>query len=267
IRSIVLGFLISTLGVVIWSLSPVVFPGIWSIIFMAIVLIFYVLFFSGRWIKNSTQQFRKENFRSIKLKGYKLKWGIVAAILMALIIQISLNFIFRIIEYPEASFKAEYSFLSQIPTGLAWLFIIMASMVAGICEEIGYRGYLQTPLEKKYNPLTAIIITSIVFVVIHLHQAWAAPVIPFIFMASLFLGYMAYCFNSIIPGIIGHVIFDIFNFSYWWSDLLGEFTLIPISKTGIDLHFVITCVVFITSVVLFINVNKMVKNSSVRLSG
>lgn len=266
IRSIILGFLVSTLGVFIWSTAPLIFPGAWSIAFMAIVLVFYVLFFSGRLINNSTLKFRRDNFRSTKFNTFKLKWGIIASILMALIVQVSLVLIFRFIEYPEAKFKAEYTFLAQIPKGLAWLFIVMASMVAGICEEIGYRGYLQTPLEKKHNPLMAILITSIVFVVIHLHQAWAAPIIPLIFMASVFLGYMAYCFKSMIPGIIGHIIFDIFNFSYWWSDILGRFTLRPVSETGIDLHFIITCFVFITSIVFFILINNKVKGSSIQLN-
>ncbi|MFY0632116.1 MAG: CPBP family intramembrane metalloprotease [Flavobacteriaceae bacterium] len=260
IRAIILGFSISTLGVTIWAIAPAFIPGIWSVVFMAIILILFIRFFSGKWIKNTTQQFRKDNFKSTKLSSYKLKWGVLAALLMAFIVQASLTFIFRLMEYPEAMFKAEYEIIGKLPVASAWIFIIMASLVAGICEEVGYRGYLQTPLEKKYGAKIAIGITSAVFVVIHLHQAWAPSIIPLIFMASALLGYMSYCFKSIIPGIIAHVTFDIFNFSYWWSDLLGKFTLQPISKTGVDQHFVLTCLVLLTSIAAFIFINRMVKN-------
>ena len=75
---------------------------------------------------------------------------------------------------------------------------------------------------------------------------------------------MSYSFNSIIPGIIGHVTFDIFNFSYWWSDLLGRFTLQPIDKTGIDLHFIITCLLLFSAIATFILINKMVKKNGMK---
>ncbi len=131
----------------------------------------------------------------------------------------------------------------------------MASLVAGICEEIGFRGYMQTPLEKKYNPKVAIVVTSVVFVVVHLHQAWAGPILFQIFFVSVLIGLFAYAFDSLIPGIIAHVTLDIFNFSYWWSDLLGEFTLKPISLTGVDSHFIITTIIFFTSIIIFILIN------------
>ena len=137
----------------------------------------------------------------------------------------------------------------------------MSSLVAGICEEIGYRGYLQAPLEKKYNLRTANIITSVVFVIIHLHQAWAAPVILHIFLISMALGYLAQTFSSLIPGIIAHSIFDIFNFSYWWSDVLGEFTRKPISITGIDSHFILTILMFMFSLIAFFGIIKKYKKN------
>jgi len=102
-----------------------------------------------------------------------------------------------------------------MPLWVAFAVLIMASIVAGICEETGYRGYLQVPLEKKYGPTTSIIITSIIFMLIHLSHSWASPILPHIFFASVFLGILAYKTGSLIPGIIGHSILDIFNYSVW----------------------------------------------------
>ena len=92
----------------------------------------------------------------------------------------------------------------------------MASLVAGICEEIGYRGYMQAPLDRKYGPVAGISITSLVFVVIHLHQAWASgAVLVQLFVISFMCGYLAYSSKSLLPGIIAHVTLDIINFSYF----------------------------------------------------
>ena len=68
-------------------------------------------------------------------------------------------------------------------------------MVAGICEEVGYRGYLQKPLEQRYGPVFSISITSIVFIVIHLHQAWLGNIVVLAFLVSFMIGYLAYAIN------------------------------------------------------------------------
>ena len=135
----------------------------------------------------------------------------------------------------------------------------MASLVAGICEETGFRGYMQAPLEKKYGPKVAIVIVSTIFVIVHLHQAWAWPILFQIFAASVFLGILAYRTSSLIPGIIAHFILDIFNFSYWWSDVLGKFEKQPISITGIDPHFAIWTLVFLLSIAAFLWATKNAK--------
>ena len=137
---------------------------------------------------------------------------IIAALLIVLIEQSGLVVTFRIIEFPAETFREEYSFLDGIPGWAGWLVVIMISAVAGISEEIGFRGYMQLPLEKKYHPAIAISIVSIIFVLVHIHQAWSAPILFHIFMISALFGTLAYVSGSIIPGIIGHIIMDVFNY-------------------------------------------------------
>jgi hypothetical protein len=124
-------------------------------------------------------------------------------------------------------------------------------VVAGICEETGYRGYLQVPLEKKFGPASAIIITSVVFTLIHLSKSWASPILPHIFIASILLGILAYESSSLVPGIIGHSILDIFNYSVWWTNLTGGFKKLTIFKSGIDLNFIIWILIFFLSLCIF----------------
>ena len=129
-----------------------------------------------------------------------------------------------------------------------------------ITAEMGFRGYMQKPLEKKYGPMIGISITSLVFVVVHLHQAWASGVLLGIFIISFMIGLLAWSTNSLLPGIIAHVSFDIINFSYWWSDVIGNFEHKPIGMTGVDNHFIITTAVVLLSVVIFfVAISKLLK--------
>jgi membrane protease YdiL (CAAX protease family) len=151
--------------------------------------------------------------------------------------------------------------LDSMPVWVAWAIITMSSIVAGICEETGFRGYMQVPLEKRYGPAKAIIPTSILFALIHLSHSWALPILPHIFFASVLLGILAYRSGSLIPGIIGHSILDIFDYSVWWSDLTGKFERQTIFRTGVDFHFVIWVLIFLIALLGFFRVLRKMKNS------
>lgn len=110
---------------------------------------------------------------------------------------------------------------------------------------------MQVPIEKRYGPLWAIIVTSVFFFLLHLDKTWAPLIIIHIFFASMLLGLLAFSSGSILPGIIGHTIMDIFNFSYWWSDLAGNYGRKTIFETGIDNHFIVWFLIFMITTGLF----------------
>jgi len=251
IRSILIGFGVSSLGVGIWVLLGTNIPTPWVVVPMGVILILYWMYFSGKWNPVNTQVFRRFCMRQINLKRPVWIWGMLAAFLLFILWHAGWILTFRFVEFQPEIFKTA-SYLNDLPAWAAWLIIIMASLVAGICEEIGFRGYMQTPLEQKYGPIVGISITSLVFIVIHLHQAWAGGILVQFFFMVFMVGYLAYSTNSLIPGIIAHVSLDIINFSYWWSDVIGTFEHKPISMTGVDTHFIITVVVVLFSTLLFI---------------
>jgi len=265
LRSILIGFGVSSLGVGIWTIVAMSLPGPWSMLLMATILIFFWMYFSGKWKPSNTQAFRRFCIRQINLKKPVWIWGLVAAFFIVLFLHSSWILTFRIVEFQPEIFKT-LSFINDVPALQAWSAIIGISMVAGICEEVGYRGYLQKPLEQKYGPIVAISISSIIFIVIHLHQAWLVSILVPAFFISFMIGYLAYATNSLIPGIMAHVTFDIINVSYWWSDVMGTFERKPISVTGVDNHFIITVIVVLLSTLLFIiAIRKLLKLKDVAL--
>jgi len=251
LRSVLTGFIVSSIGIAIWSIMLLRIAAPWTILPMIIALWAYLKFFSGNWGSKNDNRTRKTHFRALKLSPSVWRWGIAAALLFVIILQASFVITFRLNDFPAEKFTADYKMLDKMPLWVAWAVLIMSSIVAGICEETGFRGYMQAPLEKKYGPVTGIIITSIIFTLIHLSHSWASPILPHIFFASVLLGILAYKSGSLIPGIIGHSILDIFDYSIWWSDITGGFHRQTIYKTGIDMHFIVWCMIFILALFVF----------------
>jgi membrane protease YdiL (CAAX protease family) len=213
------------------------------------ILWLYWKYFSGSWWPRSTAEARSQNFRAVKLSPAVWKWSLAGTFFFVVILQSATVLTFRLIEFP-AEASADYG-LDALPVWVAWITIIMASLVAGVCEEIGFRGYMQVPLEERYGPVVGITIVSIMFTVFHLNQAWAQPVLFQIFAISTLFSILAYTSGSLIPSIIGHTIMDIFNFAFWWTDLAGDFEWQTIAVTGIDLLFITAVLTFVVSLVLF----------------
>jgi membrane protease YdiL (CAAX protease family) len=251
IRAVVIGLVVVIIGIAIWTVDFTIIPAPWSLIIMIFVLWAYFKYFSGSWAPRQTVEFRRKNFRNIRLSFNVWKIGLIAAILFVVVFQSSFMVTFRLIPFPELAFKSQYRILDSLPPWIGWLTVGVSSLVAGICEETGFRGYMQVPIEKRYGPLLGITITSIFFFLLHIDKTWAPLIILHIFFASALLGILAYYSDSLIPGIIGHTIMDIFNFSYWWSNLAGNYGRKTVFVTGIDIHFVLWCSIFLIAISLF----------------
>jgi len=249
IRAIIVGAFAEAIGVGVWVLSLAVLPAPWAVVVMGGFLWSYWKYFSGSWWPRSTTEARSKNFRAVKLSADGWKWGLAGTFLFVVVFQSASVLTFRLIEFPPET-AADYG-LDTLPVWQAWITIIMASVVAGICEETGFRGYMQVPLEARYGPVAGITIVSILFTVFHLGQAWAGPVLFQIFALGMLFGILAYASGSLIPSIIAHIIMDTFNFAFWWTDLGGDFDWQTIAVTGIDLLFITAVLTFVASLGLF----------------
>ncbi len=208
-------------------------------------------FFSGEWGPKKTAEARKKYFRAGSLSPRLWKWSLLLAASFVLVFQSGLVVTFRLVKFPADAWTQGLG-LDSIPLWAAWSVIIIAAFSAGLTEEAGFRGYGLVPLEKRYGPVLANIMISVLFVVFHLNQAWAPQVLLHLFVGSFMFGQIAYATGSLLPGIIAHTVLDIFNFSYWWTDIAGRFEHQPIAITGLDLHFLVWSLLFSVSVGLFV---------------
>jgi membrane protease YdiL (CAAX protease family) len=248
LRAIVSGLLIGMSAANVWLLLLLNLGAPLAAILEAMFLALYVWWAAGGGPPRRLQSVRATAFRRGRLSSTQWFWGIVAAFFFAATIHASIVLLFRLVPFPMAAFRQGYdfSFIPSVP--LRWLAVVVSATSAGICEETGFRGYMQRPLEQRYGAPVAILISSSFFTVLHLTKDWATVgMVPIIFGAGVLLGLLAWSSGSLIPCIIGHTIMDIGLFAYWWTGIAGEFTARPISETGVDQPFLFACAALATA--------------------
>lgn len=85
---------------------------------------------------------------------------------------------------------------------------ILVSLVAGACEELVFRGYLQRQLWSLTRSLPlALLLQSVIFGFGHIYQGWKPAAVTAIY--GLVFGLVAAWRRSIIPGAIAHALVDV----------------------------------------------------------
>jgi len=249
--SILFGLLVGMIAANIW---PIFLRGLSTPLAAVAELLFlgaYIWWAAGGGPPRAWATARANAFRNIRLTPAQWGWGLLAAVFFALTVHAAIVLLFRFVPYPVAMFRKGYdiSFIPTVP--LRWLACIISALSAGVCEEIGFRGYMQRPIEQRVGVKTAVLISSLLFMLLHLSKGWASlGMVPIIFGAGILLGLLAWSSRSLIPCIIGHAIMDIGLFAFWWTGTAGTFSARPIYETGVDSLFLIACCVFVLSLAL-----------------
>src|SRR5271157_2744181 len=248
LRAVISGLLLTIAAINIWPLLLFNLGVPLAVLAEAIFLGVFLWWTAGGGPPRSTEGARAKAFRRGKLSFKQWLWGLAAAFFFATTIHASIVLLFRLVPFPMAAFRHGYD-ISFIPSqAMRWLAVVVSAVSAGICEETGFRGYMQRPLEQRHGASAAILVSSLFFMALHLSKAWATlGMLPIVFGAGVLLGLLAWSSSSLIPGMIGHVVMDIGLFAYWWTGLAGDFTARTITQTGVDGPFLITSVVFVTS--------------------
>jgi len=253
VRGIVGGLLVGMIPANVWLIFLVVLklPVPQAVGAEIVFLALYVWWARGGGPPSRFKAARGDYFRSRALTGADWCWGILAALSFAATIHAAIVLLFRFVPYPASAFHRGYD-LSYIPTQqLKYLACIVSALSAGLCEETGFRGYMQRPIEKRHGAVVAIFVSSLLFMLLHLTKGWALiGMVPIVFGAGILLGTLAWASRSLVFGIIGHTIMDIGLFAYWWTQTAGVFTQRPISETGMDQTFYIECGAFAVALIV-----------------
>ena len=188
-------------------------------------------YFGGHWAPASTSQRRRKAMRARRLSGTEWRVALVACAAVAVFIIAFAMLNYRVIEIP-----GESTDFSMYPWWTVYSTLIMVSIVAGVSEEAGFRGYMQAPLEKHYGAAVAIGVTAVVFWLVHLNHPSGLARGPSLLTMGIALGALAFASRSILPPIVTHAFADSVVFTGAQSEIGPEWLWSPplLSESGFD---------------------------------
>ena len=214
IRAVVLGLLVGALGTLPWAglaaANLKLSPGVpWAVPVMAVYLWLFWRYFGGAGWPRSTAPARQEGRRFRPLRGDVLGTAFLAGMLGLWALVVAMRVVNRLVHLPSVESSAS----AQLPLLTLVLALPMGALVAGVVEETAFRGYMQGPLERRYGPALAIVVTSAIFAAVHLtHHEVTLIILPYLAAAGAVYGTLAYLTDSILPGLVVHVAGDLFAF-------------------------------------------------------
>jgi membrane protease YdiL (CAAX protease family) len=242
---VVVGILIGMIAANVWPIFLVKLGMPLAAGAEAAFLALYVWWAAGGGPPARFRAQRADYFRVRSLSIAHWCWGLVGAVGFAATIHAAIVLLFRFVPFPAAAFHQGYDFSFVGSRSMQWLACVVSALSAGVCEETGFRGYMQRPIENRHGPVVAILISSFFFMLLHLTKDWALiGMVPIVFAAGVLLGTLARASGTLVFCILGHWIMDIGLFAYWWAQIAGTFVQRPISEVGLEASFWVECAVF-----------------------
>lgn len=174
-------------------------------------LVIMLLWLSGRSGPRSTSAFRRFHLRLWRPEPGAWSGDNLTAVLGLVGAMIGLTVIWVLMGMGGPTVD-----ISAYPTtAIRFSVLLMGPMVAGVVEEMAFRGYMQSHLERV-GPTFAILVTSALFTLAHATHGFAylIAVAPGFFLVSVVYGYMALKSGSILPGMGLHFAGDL-AFAYF----------------------------------------------------
>ena len=222
VRAVIVGLFLSTIGhappgafyfanLKLWPQVP------WSLAFVALYLWLLWEYLDGRWWPASTSDSRRRDLRGGPLPPRVWRWALIAGGLAMSSVG-ALHFVLARIE--SIQYEGFYRlFEMNIPPLTLAAVIIGASAVAGLVEEAAFRGYMQTPIERRHGLLVAILVPSTLFVFAHftdVNVTMSFSRVFFILAAAVNYAMLTHLTGSIRPGIVLHATGDAFGIGLLW---------------------------------------------------
>jgi uncharacterized protein len=214
----------------------------WAVLPIAFYLWAYWQFIGGKWGTSAAAAKRRQHLRANKLSvrvwGASLAAGLIGfAALVAL-----LAFAARLVSLPASS---PIVTPPGMPVVTALSLIVMASIVAGVTEEAAFRGYMQSPIERRYGLAIAVLVNGTLFGLLHFptHPADVLWMLPYYIAVSAVYGGLTWAANSILPALVLHSVGDIVVLIRWWLTGRPEWQIGSVQpplvwESGIDSLFV-----------------------------
>ena len=256
IRAPIAGLVVAGAGSLPWATlaiwnQRVLIKIPWAILPMALYLWAYWRYLNGSGWPRSTADARRTSLRANGLTGELWGLSLLTGLLGLSTLLPLLRIMSRVVTLPTESQPIRVP--HEMPFITVFLLLVMASIVAGVAEEAGFRGYMQGPIERRYGAVTAIVVTGAFFGLGHFthHPAAVLTMLPYYIAVAAVYGGLAYGTNSILPPLVLHAGGDVLSFTRLLMTGLPEWQVSSaappptIWQTGVDAAFIRPVVVFL----------------------
>lgn len=99
-------------------------------------------------------------------------------------------------------------------TAPRWVVAALLTVVIAPCEEVFWRGYVQSTLEFNVGDARGWLLMAATYALVHA-WSWNLMLVGSALVCGLFWGFLFYRLKSLIPCIISHVLWDLAVFVYY----------------------------------------------------
>jgi len=200
------GLLVALAGTTPWAVLVALNTKYWTAVPWAVPPTALYLWFFWRYVRGagwprSTAEVRRVLCRANPVSDDAWGMAIVAGLLGLVAVLLFQGVLARLVTLPQQRDLDP----SKYPVATVALWVLMSAAVAGVTEEVAFRGYLQGPIERRHGPLTAILVTGVLFGFMHFsHPEVTLALMPFYLAVAAVYGMLAYLTNSIFPSMVLH---------------------------------------------------------------
>lgn len=190
----------------------------WAALVMPFVLAGLVAFLAGRFGPKAGAEARRRLIPLAPVSAKAWAWALVAGAAGNVVGAALWTVLATLVRVPPNALPDTHGvpMLTLIP-------ILLVSIVAPpLSEEIAFRGYAMGMIRRHVSPVSALVITSILFAAVHLTQGLYAPKLLVYFLAGLSFGFVALRTGSLLPAMVVHSVGDLTFFTMVWSHDAGR---------------------------------------------
>jgi membrane protease YdiL (CAAX protease family) len=249
LRAVLIGLAVTGVGTVPWVIFSLVNVRTsshvpWAGPLTAVWLWAYWRYLSGHGPPRATAELRRERLQIRPLAARIWGWALLATI-SAFTALITLSLAARRV-LPILR-RAEVSDLDRYPLALVLTGLVMTAVVAAVTEEAGFRGYMQSALDRQLGTVVSTALVAMVFSLIHLSHGLAVERLVINAAASVVLSLTSRRTGSIRPGIVVHAASDMLVPLYAWAHR-GTAASHAAPPPGPDAPFVAQCAIAVALV-------------------
>lgn len=256
-------------GAVLAPLNLRVWPQVpWALVPMAVYLWVYWRFIGGRLGSPATSAARRVSLRAGPVALATWPMAIITGLVGFGGLVLLLLTMTRVMTMPES---APLTTPAEMPPLTGFLLLVMASVVAGVTEEAGFRGYMQGPIERRYGLLAAIAVNGTMFGLLHFpnHPGAVLTMLPYYLAVAGVYGGLTWAADSILPALVLHAGGDVWSLTRLWRTGKPEWQLgtasSPAGASGFDAAFAMTAVGTLLMAALFVYLCRMMAGNRDRI--